>query len=57
MLTTNHWTLPRDSYGKVRGKNKGAEEDCNPIGRAKLSTNQSPQSNQGISHQTKYIHG
>jgi hypothetical protein len=38
ILTSNHRTEPRDPSGKVRGRTKGAEEDCNPIGKT-ISTN------------------
>jgi hypothetical protein len=31
-----------DSYGSVRGRIKGTEEDGNPIGRPTLSTNMDP---------------
>jgi hypothetical protein len=42
MVIANHWTEVGDSYGRVTGKNKAAEGDCNPIGRPILSTNLDP---------------
>jgi hypothetical protein len=39
MLTANHWSESEDPYGRVRGRTKGAEGDCNPIGRKQISTN------------------
>jgi hypothetical protein len=33
MLTVNYQTEPMDPNGRVRGTAKGAERDCNPIGR------------------------
>jgi len=40
ILTANHWTEPRDPGGRVSGRIEGAEQDCNPIGRTTISTNQ-----------------
>jgi hypothetical protein len=40
ILTANHQTETRDSNGRVRGRNEGAEGDCNPTGRTTKSTNQ-----------------
>jgi hypothetical protein len=40
MLTAN---------GRARGRNEGAERDCNPIGRTAISTNRTTQSSQGLS--------
>jgi hypothetical protein len=37
-----------DSNGGVRERIEGAERVCNPIGRTIISTNQSPQSSQGL---------
>jgi hypothetical protein len=53
----NHQTECRDPNGGVRGRTKGAEGVCNPIGRTTLSTNQIPQSSQGLNHQPKSAHG
>jgi hypothetical protein len=57
ILTANHWTVPGDCNGRVRGRAEGAERDCNPIGRTAVSTNQTLQSSQGINHQSKSVHG
>jgi hypothetical protein len=38
-------------------RTEGAEGDCNPIGRTTISTNQSPQSSQGLKRQPKNTHG
>ena len=56
MLTANHLTEHWDANGEVRGRTKGAEGVCNPL-RTKISTNQIPQSSQGLNHQPKSIHG
>jgi hypothetical protein len=46
ILTTNHWTEVRNPYGRVRAQTKGADGDCNPIGRAiKLDTSELPETN------------
>jgi hypothetical protein len=36
--------------GGVRERSEGAEGVCNPIGRTTISTNQTPQSAQGLNH-------
>jgi hypothetical protein len=51
VLTVNYWTEPGDLSGRDRGRTEGDEGDCNPIGRTTISTNQIPQSPQGLSHQ------
>jgi hypothetical protein len=38
IITANHWAEPEDLNGRVRGRTKGAEGDCHPIGRTILST-------------------
>jgi hypothetical protein len=40
MLAANHWTEHRDTNEGVRGRTKGAEGVCNPMGRITISTNQ-----------------
>jgi len=57
MLTVNHWNEHGDHKGGVRGKTEGAEGVCNLIGRTTTSTNQMPQSNQGLNHQPRGTHG
>jgi hypothetical protein len=57
MLIANHWTEPGVPNGGVRERTEGAEEVCNPIGRKTTSTNQTPQSSQGLNHQPKSTHG
>jgi hypothetical protein len=57
MLTANHWTEHRILNGGVREKTEGAEGVYNPIGRTTISTNQNPQSSQGLNHQPKSTHG
>ena len=57
MLTANHWTehwVPKEG---VRERTEGAEGVCNTIERTTISTNHSPQSSQGLSHQPKSTHG
>jgi hypothetical protein len=41
-------SYPRDSNGRVRGRNEGAEWDCNSIGRTTISTHWIPQNFQGL---------
>ena len=57
MLATNHWTECGIPNGGVRERTEGAEGVCNPIGRTTMSTNQTPQSSQGLNHQPKSTHG
>jgi hypothetical protein len=57
IITANHWTEPIDLNGRVGGRTEGAEGVCNPIGRTTVPTNLAPQSTQGLSHQTKSMHG
>jgi hypothetical protein len=39
LLIIINWTKLGEPYGRVRGRTKGAEGNCNPIGRTTLSTN------------------
>jgi hypothetical protein len=48
ILTANHWNEPGDPNGRVRGRSERAEGECNPIERTTVSTNQMPQSSQGL---------
>jgi hypothetical protein len=57
ILTANHLTEPRDPNRRVRGRTEGTEGNYNIIGRKTVSTNQTPQSSQGLNHQPKCIHG
>jgi hypothetical protein len=41
----------------VKERTEGTERVCNPIGRAKVLINQTPQSSQELSHQPKSNHG
>jgi hypothetical protein len=52
-LTANHWIEAKDQYGRVKGMTKGAEEDCNPIGRITVSTNPGPSVFQETKPETK----
>jgi len=56
MLAVNHQTEYRNPKGGVRKRTEGAEGVCNPIGRT-ISTNQTPQSSQGLNYQPKITHG
>jgi hypothetical protein len=56
ILTGNHRTEPGDSNGRARGKNEGAEGECNPIRRI-ISTNWTTQSSQRQNYNLKSIHG
>jgi hypothetical protein len=40
--TANNLTKVVNPYGRVRGRTKGAEGDCNPIGKRIVSTNLHP---------------
>jgi len=55
ILTVNHQTEPEDPNGTVKGRTKGVEGVCNPIGRT-ISTNLTPQRSQGLKHQPKSTH-
>ena len=46
-----------DPNGEVRTRTVGAEGVCNLIGRTTISTNQTLQSIQGLSHQSKSTQG
>jgi hypothetical protein len=54
--TANHWTEPRQSSGTIRERTEVAEGVCQPIGRTIVSTNQTPQSSQGLNHQPKSVY-
>jgi hypothetical protein len=56
MLTENHLTKHRGWNGAIMGRNEGAEGVYNPIGRTTISTNQKPQSSQGLNHQPRSIY-
>ena len=57
MLAANHRTENGDPNGGVRERTEGTEGVCSPIGGRKISTNQTPQSFQGLKHQPKSTHG
>jgi hypothetical protein len=57
MYTAKHWPVHGVPNGKVRARTEGAEEVCNPIGRATIPTNQMPQSAQGLTHQPESTQG
>ena len=52
--TCNECRVPN---GGVRERTEGAEGLCNSMGRTTISTNQTSQSYQGLSHQPKSTHG
>jgi hypothetical protein len=54
MLAANHWTELGDHNGGVWERMEGAEGVCNPI--RTITTNQTPQSFQGLNHQPKSTH-
>jgi len=56
MLAANHRAEHENCNGGVKGRTEGAEGVCNPIGRTTISTNQIPQSSQGLNHQLKNTH-
>jgi hypothetical protein len=39
IIIANHWTEVADSYGRLRERIEGIEEDGNPIGRSTVSNN------------------
>jgi hypothetical protein len=57
MLTANHWTECGVPNRGVRERTEEVEGVCNPIGRTTLSTNQTPQNFEGLSHQKRITHG
>jgi hypothetical protein len=52
----NHSTEAGNTNGRAKGWTKGAEGDCNPIGRT-ISTIRISQSSQRLNHQPRSIHG
>jgi hypothetical protein len=54
MLATKHWNEHRNPNGRVRKRSERTELLCNPIGRTTISTNQIPQSFQGLNHDPEY---
>ena len=57
MPSANHWAESWDPNRGVRKMTEGIEGVCNPIGRTTVSTNQTPQSSQGLSHQPRSTYG
>ena len=57
MLAANNWTEQVFPNRGVRGRTEEAEGVCNPIGRTTISTNQTPQSSQGLNPQPKNAPG
>jgi hypothetical protein len=55
-LAAKHQTHQEDPNGGVRRRTEGAEAVYNPIQRTTTSTNQTPQSSQGLKHQPKNTH-
>jgi hypothetical protein len=51
--TAKHWPERREPNGEVRARTIGAEGVFSPIGITTVSTNQTPQSSQGLNHQPK----
>jgi hypothetical protein len=45
-----------DPYGRVSGRSKGSQGDCNPTGRLIVSTNLNPWKLPEAEHQPKSIH-
>jgi hypothetical protein len=57
ILIANHWSEPRLLNRRDRGRTEEAEGDCNSTRRTTISTNQTPQSSQGLKPPTKaYIY-
>jgi hypothetical protein len=57
MLSAIHWTEHGVSNEGVRERTEGVEGVCNSIGRTAITTNQIPQSSQGLSYQPKSTYG
>lgn len=57
MLSASHWIENWDLNGGVSERTEVIEGMFNPIGRTTVSTNQIPQSFQGLKHQVKSTHG
>jgi hypothetical protein len=55
MLTANHWTEHGIRNEGVRERTERAEEVCNPIGRTKISANQTSQSSKEL-NTNKRVH-
>jgi hypothetical protein len=56
MSAANHYTKCRIPNGGVRERTEGTEGVCNPIGRTTISTNQTHQNSQEVSHQPRNAH-
>jgi hypothetical protein len=52
MQAAKHWTKHRNTKARASGITDRAEGVCNPIGRT-ITTNQIPQSSQGLNHPPK----
>jgi hypothetical protein len=57
VLEANHQTELRVPNGGVRERTEGAEGICDVIGKRTISTNQTPQSSQGLNYQPKSTQG
>jgi hypothetical protein len=57
IFTVKHWTEPRGTNGRVRGRTEEVAVDCNPIRRRTISTKLTMQSSQRQNHLPMTIHG
>jgi hypothetical protein len=57
MLPANHQTEHKVPKGEVRKRTEGAKGVCSPTGGITTSTNQTPQSIQGLNYRGKSTHG
>jgi hypothetical protein len=57
MLTANHWTERGVPNRGIRERTEGVEGGLQLHRRTTISTNQSPKSSQGLSHQQRSTHG
>jgi hypothetical protein len=55
MYEYKHWTERGHPNGEVKARTVGTEGVYKPVGRTTISTNQIPQSSQGLNHQPKSI--
>ena len=57
MHAVKHWTEHQDQNGEVKARTAEALGMYKPSGRTAISTNQTPQSSQGLNHQPKSTRG
>ena len=57
IIAAEHETEHRDGSGGIRGRTEESEVVCNSIGQTAISTDQTPQSSQGLNYQPEFTNG